>query len=116
MKAVKQYQKKYKVRVYGVGDPVLIDKGKRTKVGKKIFKLPAVVEIGLSGGFYQIYWLDGPDVGQSDYVDVDCIEPLNLREDSPHWPVIEEIKNGQKQIKEIPSPLATNKVRAKNCD
>ncbi len=113
-KAVKQYERKYRVRVYGVGEPVLVDKGKRTQVGKKIYKLPAVIETGIAGGFYQVYWLEGPDAGQSEYVDVDCIEQFNLRPDSPHWPIIEDIKYGRKAIKVIPSPLEKKKVRANN--
>ncbi len=111
MKNIRQYQRKYRVRVYGVGDPVLVDKGKRSRVGKQIYKIPAVIEEGIAGGYYQVYWLEGPDVGQSEYVDVDCIEEFNLRQDSPHWPIIEDIKYGRKIKQVLPSPFE-KKVRA----
>ena len=94
MKSIRQFEKKYKVRVYGIGDPVLVDQGKRTKVSKELHKVPAVVEQGIAGGFYQVYLLDGPDAGESVYIAVDRIEELNLRADSKYLPIIEDIKEG----------------------
>ncbi len=112
-KNIKQFEKRYKIRVYGVGDTVLVDKGKRSGVNKEQYKIPAVVEKGIAGGFYQVYLLDGPDVGESEYVDVDRIEELNLRPDSKYLPIVEDIREGRKKIEKLPLPTSGPKASSK---